>query len=109
MFTASPLQNPFPGREGSGRMRPRSTRRWARLGAAAFLAWLAVFGVAPSTARAGCGHGVVSLTDPLAATAHLELLTEPMADTSPLAPSERPRPCTGTMCSGRPALPTVPA
>jgi hypothetical protein len=63
--------------------------------------------VGPGTARAGCAHYVTVGQSHDHAPFGLELLTRDSAGTASLAAAvpSRPRPCTGALCSGKPAVP----
>jgi hypothetical protein len=73
------------------------------------LAWLLV---SSQTARAECSHYVVSRSDGAVMSAGLDLLVQngllPAHAQSPKKRSERPFPCSGALCSGAPATPSVP-
>ncbi|HEX8204001.1 MAG TPA: hypothetical protein VF590_26230 [Isosphaeraceae bacterium] len=89
-------------------------RRSALARAGVFVALLACGLCRPSEARAACGdHVIVVFAHARGATSFdPRLLGGPMpraADRSPAIPSGRPRPCSGALCSGQPAIPLVPA
>jgi len=74
----------------------------------ALLAILTIGIVLPSTARAGCAAHYVNSRSPWnGEVAHLELLNFTGAIPAPAeeTPGERPKPCSGALCSGNPAPP----
>src|SRR4051794_8564399 len=87
-------------------MRAFTAERRDRWPAGAVFLLLVCALAAPSEARAGCSHYVISV----AAREHLggvldpSLLGEPERESAEPAPAPgRPRPCTGPSCSGTPA------
>jgi hypothetical protein len=104
----------------SGLINPRGGMRLSVRGLLAS-PWFGVFfalptlGVfLPSSARAGClAHYITSHSGLNGDLTHLERLARTGAITTPYgeAPSERPAPCTGALCSGNPGppLPTMPS
>ena len=89
-------------------IRGRSMRSWP--GALlAFVAWLVV---APESALAGCSsHHVPTISYSTGSGIGLETLDRAgdlaVADVTEIP--RRPKPCTGEMCSSRPAMPVSPA
>ncbi len=77
-------------------------RLWMRPMAGALLAFAAIVLLSPARAEAGCDHATAYL-------AHFELLADTGAMTDLPAPSERPKPCNGPMCSKAPAIPPASA
>jgi len=83
----------------------------------ALLAILTIGIVLPSTARAGCAAHYVNSRSPWnGEVAHLELLNFTGAIPAPAeeTPGERPKPCSGALCSGNPVpplstMPSVPS
>ena len=83
----------------------------------ALLAFLTIGIVLPSTAWAGCAAHYVNSRSPWNGdVAHLELLNLTGAVPAPAeeTPGERPKPCSGALCSGNPApplstMPSVPS
>src|SRR5271166_4641144 len=74
----------------------------------ALLAFLTIGIVLPSTAWAGCAaHYVKSRSPWNGEVAHLELLDLTGAIPAPAEemPGDRPKPCSGALCSGNPAPP----
>lgn len=78
----------------------------------AFLTLLVGAAVAPSQARAGCGHYVVSEFERArSVSTDLRILGEPPGDHSGRAPApaeRRERPCSGPSCSEGPQRPEAP-
>jgi hypothetical protein len=107
----------FPSRSGRGadrktRRMVRSHRPWhlfsSPAGVVATL--LALVPVAPSAARAGCSHFVTSQSDPARLPSLVGTLLRDLAvpsDPLPIPPAQRR--CSGSWCSGQPAIPSVPA
>jgi hypothetical protein len=86
----------------------RSARSWA----GAFLTLLAFGFVVPGAASAGCpSHYVPTLSSSNGLGIGVEALDNAgeMAVADAAGIPGRPRPCTGEMCSGRPAIPLAPA
>ncbi len=85
-------------------------KRWV---AGAFCVLLTVGGIAPSTARAGCGHGVTSnlsrsVQESLSSLEGFGHFTVEQNDSTPASP-RRDRPCSGLSCSQGRRMPQVPA
>jgi hypothetical protein len=85
-------------------------RRPAALPAGAILALLLLCTIAPTVAEAGCSHNVTSRTNSERTWSVIEPLFHDVTVHSegPSVPPS-PRPCTGALCSGKPAAPAVPA
>ena len=92
--------------------RPKILIRLARLLPRACFLLLAWLLVSSQTARAECSHYVVSRSDGAVMSAGLDFLVQhglpPASGQSPKNRSERPFPCSGALCSGAPATPSVP-
>lgn len=91
-----------------GRMRLLARRSLGSLWVGALLAFLTFGSVLLSPAEAGCtAHYVNSRSPWNAELGHLELLNLTSAIPAPAEemPGERPKPCSGALCSGNPAPP----
>ena len=80
----------------------------------ALLAFVTLGSVLPSTAKAGCAaHYLSTRSSGNGELVHLELLNLTGAIPAPTEemPGERPKPCSGALCSGNPAPPlsTIPS
>jgi hypothetical protein len=78
--------------------------------AGAALTLLVLVTLAPGIAEAGCSHSVTSRADSERLSSLIAPLLDDVAGHSedlPVPPS--PRPCSGALCSGLPAVPAVPA
>ncbi len=64
----------------------------------------------PRKAEGGCSHLVTSRTDPGRLSSLTERMVRGLAGEANGIPAPvTPRPCSGALCSGQPAAPTVPA
>src|SRR5262249_31275028 len=94
-------------------MNGRSWKRATLLRPAAWFVLLGLVGFAPSSARASCGHYVVSHSGPSGPglVFDLELVRSVAPEASVAVPSVPTRnlPCSGPMCSKGPGFPFVPA
>jgi hypothetical protein len=90
-------------------MRSMPFKRLTRFGTGALLLLLVHGFSATGSAWAGCNHLVTSRTDPWRLSSRFEpLILDLIGRSQPLPLPPRPRPCSGTWCSGQPAAPSVP-
>ena len=91
-------------------MTPPSPGRALRLLPGTLLVFLGVAGIAPSPARAGCDHHVLSASDRLGLEPLFEQEFASLSGAAP-APSapRRDLPCSGPSCSRNSGLPHLPA
>lgn len=92
-------------------MRLRLSQRGFRTLPSVLVALAVVACAAPSRAQAGCAHYVVSGKAPAHSLGNLEIFDHPAAPQASPADDQlppRPKPCSGALCSGKPAAP-VPA
>jgi hypothetical protein len=88
----------------------RGARQWGGVLFALLFLWL----IAPSVARAGCEHGGMRRLHIAADSSHFERLAQSGALSSTASEPSRPRssssgtPCSGALCSGKPAVPVMP-
>jgi hypothetical protein len=91
-------------------LRSFSFRQLVVLRAGAVLSLLALALVAPRAAEAGCSHLVKSRADSVGISSLIEPLVGDVAGQLQESPAPAsPRPCSGALCSGQPAVPAVPA
>lgn len=81
-------------------MGSRSYGYGARPASGVLCALVVLLTAAPPRAEAGCSHYVVARTDPSTASSRSLALLDRAE-----APAERPTPCHGPSCSGRPSRP----
>jgi hypothetical protein len=92
-------------------MRSRLAQRGFRTLPSVLIALAVVAGAAPSRTLAGCAHYVVSANTSTQSLNQLEILDQGTALHAVALKSQlpaRPRPCSGALCSGKPAVPVPP-
>ena len=98
-------------RRSQAEMSSQPFQHGSRTLAGACVVLLASAILAPSPAEAGCSHDVISVnTRGTMRTSQLDILNPIGSPSNPIAthPPSRPRPCSGALCSGKPAVPPVP-
>jgi hypothetical protein len=86
-----------------------SLKQLVSLPAGAVVLLLGFAVLAPPSALGGCSHLVTSGTDPGRLSSPIEGLIHDLAGKAAGLPAPvRPRPCSGALCSGQPAAPSVP-
>jgi hypothetical protein len=83
--------------------------RSCRSRAAALCALLSLAAIAPSRVQAGCARHEGLLSPQSGHSAHLDALDRAGALSTAATPgAPRPKPCSGVLCSGKPAVPPAP-
>lgn len=86
-------------------MRSRPSQRGCSPLSGVAIALLAAFCAAPSRAEAGCSHYVVAGQHADEPLLRLDIFNPSTAAAVAAEAPVRPKPCTGALCSGKPAVP----